>query len=153
MTLADSPYVSSKGNNESSYHGKKIVKIAVGSSAIGSHSMAIDDCGNLYGWGVAYALGLGVVKAIVSPTYIAVGTIQHPLNQSNEGDNDDGESWYLLDDDPTNSIINEGITGLQQHSREDLRYITDVACGGGFTVCVTRAGHVFSWGELVGVVN
>jgi len=67
------------------------------------------------------------------------------LNQLTEGNNDDdGQSRYLLDDDPANSI-NEGI-GLQQHSREDLRYITDVACGGGFTVCITRAGHVFSWG-------
>jgi alpha-tubulin suppressor-like RCC1 family protein len=146
MTLVESPHVSAKGSNEASYQGKKVVKIAVGSSAIGSHSMAIDDGGNLYGWGVAYAIGLGVVKAIVSPTYIAVGTIQHPLNQSTAGDNDDdGQSWYLLDDDPANSI-NEGI-GLKQHSCEDLRYITDVACGGGFTVCVTRAGHVFSWGE------
>jgi len=24
--------------------------------------------------------------------------------------------------------------------------VVDVACGGGFTVCVTRAGHVYSWG-------
>ncbi len=24
--------------------------------------------------------------------------------------------------------------------------VRDVSCGGGFTVCVTRSGHVFSWG-------
>jgi len=141
MALVESPYVSSKVN-EVSFHGKKIAKIAVGSSTIGSHSMAIDDGGNLYGWGVAYAVGLGVVKAIVSPTYISVGTIQHPLNQPSVDDDDDGQSWHLIDDDPTNNISDE-----LGHSREDLKYITDVACGGGFTVCVTRAGHVFSWGE------
>jgi alpha-tubulin suppressor-like RCC1 family protein len=32
--------------------------LAVDSSVIGSHSMAIDDGGNLYGWGLAYAIGL-----------------------------------------------------------------------------------------------
>ena len=26
------------------------------------------------------------------------------------------------------------------------REVVDVACGGGFTVCVTKSGHVYSWG-------
>jgi alpha-tubulin suppressor-like RCC1 family protein len=36
-----------------------IVKISAGAGVIGSHSMALDENGNLYSWGVAQATGLG----------------------------------------------------------------------------------------------
>lgn len=37
-----------------------IVQVAAGGGFIGSHSMAIDEDGNLYGWGVAQATGHGI---------------------------------------------------------------------------------------------
>jgi alpha-tubulin suppressor-like RCC1 family protein len=37
-------------------------------------------------------------------------------------------------------------TQSSRFTAAERREVVDVACGGGFTVCVTRAGHVFSWG-------
>lgn len=42
-----------------------IVKVAAGAGVIGSHSMALDENGYLYSWGVAQATGLGdALKAL-----------------------------------------------------------------------------------------
>lgn len=47
-----------------------IVKIAAAAGIIGSHSMALDENGNLYSWGVSQATGHGVVKPVMSPRQI-----------------------------------------------------------------------------------
>lgn len=39
-----------------------IIKIAAGAGIIGSHSMALDENGNLYSWGVAQATGHGMLS-------------------------------------------------------------------------------------------
>lgn len=47
-----------------------IVKIAAAAGIIGSHSVALDEHGNLYSWGVAQATGHGVMKPVLSPRQI-----------------------------------------------------------------------------------
>jgi alpha-tubulin suppressor-like RCC1 family protein len=49
-----------------------IVQVAAGGGFIGSHSMAIDEDGNLYGWGVAQATGHGNI-------YISTVLFRHIL--------------------------------------------------------------------------
>ena len=48
----------------------RIVKVAAGSGSIGSHSMCIDSEGQLYGWGVPQAVGLGSSQPVLVPTPI-----------------------------------------------------------------------------------
>lgn len=48
-----------------------IQRVSAGSASIGSHSMAIDNAGVLYGWGVPYAAGQGTLKPVLTPTTIA----------------------------------------------------------------------------------
>ena len=135
----------------------RISKIAAGCSSIGAHSMAIDQSGRLYGWGVAYAAGLGVVKAILSPTQVPVATrpLATQAGSANDGteadvaEEDDVDYEYLEDQqvDP----VRLGASGTAPHRRERFsaeqrREVVDVACGGGFTVCVTKSGQVYTWG-------
>ena len=47
-----------------------IVKIAAAAGIIGSHSLALDEHGNLFSWGVAQATGHGVMKPVLSPRQI-----------------------------------------------------------------------------------
>ena len=132
-------------------------KIAAGCSSIGAHSMAIDQSGRLYGWGVAYAAGLGVVKAILSPTHVPVAT--RPLATQSEGANDGTEADVAEEDDVDYEYLEDqqvdpdrlGVSGTAPHHRERFsaeqrREVVDVACGGGFTVCVTKSGQVYTWG-------
>jgi len=113
--------------------GRGAVKIAAGSSSIGSHSMAIDRSGKLYGWGVAYAVGVGVVKAIPTPTRVMVGELNAAQQLNPEAE------------EPV-AGAEAGGAGVASAAAEAAREVVDVACGGGFTVCVTRAGHAYSWG-------
>jgi alpha-tubulin suppressor-like RCC1 family protein len=135
--------------------GEGIIKIAAGSSSIGSHSMAIDRAGTLYGWGVAYAVGVGQIKAITTPTVVPVGTVREPLYAEHarrgtargaEAIEPQGE----IEDDVEfveDALEADGqATQASRFTAAERREVVDVACGGGFTVCVTRAGHVFSWG-------
>ncbi len=135
----------------------RIAKIAAGCSSIGAHSMAIDQSGRLYGWGVAYAAGLGVAKAVLSPTQVPVAA-RPPASQSGNA-NDGAEADVAEEDDIDYEFLEDqqvdpdklGAIGTAPHHRERFsaeqrREVVDVACGGGFTVCVTKAGQVFTWG-------
>lgn len=179
LTLIDwpvSPTATGSGN---------IVKIAAGSSSIGAHSMAVDSAGCLYGWGVAYAVGLGQVKAITTPTAVPIGSFRNPLNvnrsvltatnRTDTGVEIQGEveeDLEFIDENDyvdtnntttnatntttntttTNNENNGNITqSTPSHSNNtftaaERKEVVDVACGGGFTVCVTKSGHVYSWG-------
>lgn len=146
-----------------------IVKIAAGSSSIGGHSMAIDRAGRLYGWGVAYAAGVGHIKALTVPTLVTVGAISDPLysehaapshstagafsrrravRASTEEPQGEVEDDVEFIEDPREGFGRAGavFTQRSRFSAAERREVVDVACGGGFTVCVTRAGHVYSWG-------
>ena len=115
----------------------KIVKVSAGSGTIGSHSMAIDSNGNLYGWGSPHAVGLGDLKPVLVPKLIdtfpsslisRADTIpeEEETNEDDNGEIDNGE------------IGNGGaICAIK---------CLDVSCGGGFTVVVLENGKVCSWG-------
>ena len=98
----------------------KVVKVAAGCGALGSHSFALDAEGRLYGWGLAHALGLGVIKPLLSPTQVTSFPV-HPDDRAAEA-----------------SI---GATAY-----DDFIPCKDVACGGGFTLAVLRSGRVCSFG-------
>jgi alpha-tubulin suppressor-like RCC1 family protein len=72
---------------------------------IGSHSIAIDSNGSIYGWGVGVAIGLGSLDNVNSPIRI-----------------------------------------LHDFNGDEFVNITNVSCGGGFSVCVNSSGQVYSWG-------
>lgn len=129
----------------------RISKIAAGSSSIGAHSMAIDRSGRLYGWGVAYAVGLGVVKAILTPTQVPVAGMRHNPQSGAERDapEEDDVDYEFLEDqqiDASLGVTGAGATQRSTFTPEERREVVDVACGGGFSVCVTKSGHVFTWG-------
>lgn len=109
----------------------KIVKIAVGSGTLGSHSMAIDDGGYLYGWGLPHAVGLGKTDAVLTPKMIDT----FPLFMDKTFDEYDNEIVPPDTADETNDIQLFG----------SLR-CRDVACGNSFSVVVSQNGNVFSWG-------
>ncbi len=128
MTLVDWPAIGT---------GEGIIKIAAGSSSIGSHSMAID-------------------RAITMPALVPVGTVREPLytehatrrgaRNNSEFPEPQGEIEDDLEfvEDPAEA---EGqATQSSAFTAAERREVVDVACGGGFTVCVTRAGHVYAWG-------
>lgn len=94
----------------------KIVKVAAGTGPIGSHSMAIDSNGLLYGWGVGYSIGLGQVKGSSSPKVITFPPDEHDA---------------IAED------------GADDNNKMAVR---DVACGGTFTVVVLKSGKVYSFG-------
>lgn len=137
-----------------------IAKIAAGSSSIGAHSMAVDRSGRLYGWGVAYAVGAGVVKAITTPTRLAVGSIRDPVNSlatdagevaAEAGQREDDDIDYAYFEDPDEQSVAGGNAGTgsgsgSRYTAAERREVVDVACGGGFSVCVTKSGHVYTWG-------
>lgn len=115
--------------------------------------MAIDRTGRLYGWGVAYAVGLGVVKAILSPTQVPVAGMRHNPQSGAEPDapEDDDVDYEFLEDQKADARLGvaAGGAGAAQRSTftaEERKEVVDVACGGGFTACVTKSGHVFTWG-------
>jgi alpha-tubulin suppressor-like RCC1 family protein len=86
--------------------------------------MAIDVDGRLYGWGVSYCSGAGALKPVTLPSLVEL----IPPVDASAGDAADD---IALRDEAGHAI--------------DER-VVDVSCGGGFTVCVTRSGHVYSWG-------
>ncbi len=61
--------------NSNDVEPPKIIKVAAGSGSIGSHSMALDSHGRLYGWGVAYSCGLSTSKPKLTPTIVTLPII------------------------------------------------------------------------------
>ena len=108
----------------------RITKVAAGSGDIGSHSLAIDENGALYSWGVAYSCGHGDVKPVLAPTLVTSFPIPKP------GDEEDILSIDVDDDDDGNT---PNITKVSVPVR-------DVAAGSGFSVIITKSGRVATFG-------
>jgi alpha-tubulin suppressor-like RCC1 family protein len=107
-----------------------IVKIAAAAGIIGSHSLALDENGNLYSWGVAQATGHGVMKPVLSPRQIDT----FPVPQS------------AAKGDPLERVQAEAEARTFYYTR-GVRAVADVACGSGFTACVLQdTGEVCCWG-------
>lgn len=100
---------------------KRIVYIAAGSSDIGSHSMAIDEEGTLYGWGTPSATGHGKIQPVLSPLPVKLP---------------------LVDE----SVVGEAQAIQTTLASDKIMKVKHVACGGGFTVAVLSTGQVASWG-------
>jgi alpha-tubulin suppressor-like RCC1 family protein len=142
MTLI--PWPEDATNNNS--NPPKIIKVAAGSGSIGSHSMALDNKGKLYGWGVNYAIGLSqITTPVLAPTQIVSFPV-HPddrrlarrtRRQQNGDDN--------LEDDDDDNDDDDNDESRTRLVTEALPCI-DVSCGGGFTVAILRSGRVCSWG-------
>lgn len=114
----------------------KFIKLAAGSTNIGSHSMAITNTGILYSWGVCHATGLGSLKEqVLLPQKVQT----FPLNDTKryQMEEVDGER---IDEDTEQ-------TEEEEEEEEQTRHlVSDVACGGGFTVCIMKSGRVAVWG-------
>jgi hypothetical protein len=108
---------------------KRIVSVAVGSSDIGSHSMAIDEEGALYGWGTPCATGHGKIQPVLSPLLV---NMPLPLLPA-QGDQ---LAQGLQTTPPTPRAL----------ATEKRMKVKAVACGGGFTVAILSSGQVASWG-------
>ena len=114
----------------------KITKIAAGSGSIGSHSMCIDSEGRLYGWGVPQAVGLGSSQPVLVPTLVDT----FPKHQgTRDGTTTTDLAPAIDEEDEQDQFRNMGGEPCSPP-------VKDVACGGGFTVCVTQDGRVCSWG-------
>ena len=107
----------------------RIAKVAAGSGDIGSHSLAIDENGALYSWGVAYSCGHGDVQPVLAPTIVT----SFPIPKS-----DDEESTLLTDDDDDDGIT-PNITKVSVPVR-------DIAAGSGVSVVITKSGRVATFG-------
>ena len=173
-----SPVEAASAPGSATAKAARIVKIAAGSSAIGSHSAALDSDGQLFVWGVSYAVGMGTVKPTLEPTLLDTFRIDEVerthkwrweraqcareqransssgSNRNNrrnaatgavdddDNDDDDAEAAAAVDGEdeemPPPPSDNDAIFGSVA--------CVDVACGGGFTVAVTRSGRVASFG-------
>lgn len=106
-----------------------ITKVAAGSCAIGSHSLALDSAGKCYSWGVGYITGLGVVKPVLSPRLLDTFLLKRPASE-NDDDNQGGEA---------------GI-GIERKEMFGAVPVRDIACGGGFSAVVMISGEIATWG-------
>ena len=102
----------------------------VQSAVLGSHSVALDDLGRLYSWGLPHACGAGVTKTPVRhpklvdlSALVDFDTISTPAVRTNLNEAED-----------TSPTTNTDMV------------IKDVACGACFTVVVLQSGRVASWG-------
>ncbi|CAE7775296.1 RPGR, partial [Symbiodinium microadriaticum] len=119
-----------EGTSPSSAY-KKIVYVAAGSSAIGSHSMALTEEGQLYGWGVPYATGHGVLEPSLSPRLVDVPS---------------PEPEGILAVPPPVGEATAALEGVAEVPPPPPARVKHVACGGGFTVAVLTTGHVATFG-------
>lgn len=124
----------------------KIVKISAGAGLIGAHSMAIDSSGNLYGWGVPYAVGLGNVKPVLSPALINPSFPTVPLEEDEEENEDEAVREGENDDEDATTATRRRAHSRRRQRRLNDRFVVDVACGDCFTVAVMKSGVVASWG-------
>jgi len=115
----------------------KIIKISAGAGVIGAHSMALDSNGNLYGWGVPYAVGSGNLKAAMEPSLI---NASFPTSVG-DGDNDADPSSRRPED-----LLQTSNRQKRKRRKLDDSFVVDVSCGSCFTVAVMKSGVVASWG-------
>jgi alpha-tubulin suppressor-like RCC1 family protein len=97
-----------------------IVKIAAGGGLIGSHSMAVDRDGAVYGWGEGHAAGALNLKPVLQPARISF-------------------------DEALNAARNRPITSK---TGVISTRIVDISCGNCFTIALSSHGQVYSWGML-----
>jgi hypothetical protein len=136
---------------------RHVVCISAGAAAIGSHSMAITESGDLYGWGVAYASGHGTAKkSISSPQKIFMPQPREVLTAIREEKKRQQEAAVRAGE-PVPEVpleeTDEYMTAAEIELRDDREIeaagsapVRHVACGGGFTVAVLASGHVATWG-------
>ena len=155
----------------------RIVKVAAGTGPIGSHSMAIDANGLLYGWGVGYSIGLGQVKGSSTPKVITF-----PPDENDAIADDDNDKMAVRDvacgGTFTVVVLKSGKVysfGMWSHGRLGLgqapylktkkrqkklaRYqlrpsllkgvdnAISVACGEAHCLCLLQNGSVLAWGQ------
>eukprot|EP01035_Chromulina_nebulosa_P020096 gene20096-26092_t len=149
-----------------------IISIACGSATIGCHSMAIDSEGQLYGWGVAQAVGLSKLKPYTSPSPVhlldsTASSISTKCVAVSCGDaftvaiSSNGQvfSWGQW----TNGRLGLGYPPIQTNrrsrSRGSARYqlspkrvlglesAVKIACGSSHTLCLLSDGSLLSWGQ------
>jgi alpha-tubulin suppressor-like RCC1 family protein len=136
---------------------RNVVCISAGAAAIGSHSMAITESGDLYGWGVAYASGHGTAKkSITSPQKIFMPQPQEVINALREKAKAEKEAVRRAGGDVVTEepeLPDEEMTAAEIELRRSREIeaagsapVKHVACGGGFTVAVLECGYVASWG-------
>ena len=136
---------------------RNVVCISAGAAAIGSHSMAITESGDLYGWGVAYASGHGTAKkSITSPQKIFMPQPQEVINALREKAKAEKEAVRRAGGDVATEepeLPDEEMTAAEMELRRSREIeaagsapVKHVACGGGFTVAVLECGYVASWG-------
>lgn len=99
-----------------------ITKIAAGGGLIGSHSMAVDRDGAVYGWGEAHAVGVTSLKYVLQPERISFD-----------------EALAAAKNRASASKSSVGIISTR---------IVDIACGNCFTIALSSHGQVYSWGLL-----
>ena len=155
---------SSKAATDPLASAARIVKIAAGSSTVGSHSAALDSHGKVYVWGVAYAVGLGTAKPALEPKLLdtfhmddeerehrrlwrrAQRREQRRQKAAGGGSDVAGED----DDDDNDDVDDPADIARDAAADNDSVFgsvpCVDVACGGGFTLLVTRSGRVASCG-------
>ena len=163
-----SPEPASTSSGAATTKAARIVKIAAGSSAIGSHSAALDSEGQLFVWGVSYAVGMGTVKPTLEPALLNTFRIddverEHKWKweraqrarqqRANSSSGRGGASADASDDAGADGAAVGAEVGDEQMpppGDNDAIFgsvaCIDVACGGGFTVAVTRSGRVASFG-------
>lgn len=61
----------------------RLVKVSAGACPIGSHSLALDDQGRVFSWGMAFASGTGATKPLLQPrlvdTFLTEGNAEAPF--------------------------------------------------------------------------
>lgn len=106
----------------------KIEFVAAGAGVAGAHSMAIDQKGQLYGWGFTKSIGRGTVQPTLAPVHIPIPA--------------DGD---IPSTDATE--INGQSTRLSAEEIERRRTVRSVACGASFTLCLMLSGEVYAFGQ------
>jgi alpha-tubulin suppressor-like RCC1 family protein len=118
----------------------KIVFLAAGSGSLGSHSMAVDSRGQLYGWGFPRALGLG-----------AAGTGARGSDRSGGGGGTGVVNTPTRITIPSlNNNNREGMEPEQEPEEEEKdreERVRTVSCGDGFSAVLTVSGLVLTMGQ------
>ena len=150
-----------------------ITKIAAGSSVIGSHSLALDENGRLYSFGVAYACGHSSLKPCLRPAELRFLPPPNPTEKYGRfavRDISCGGGFSAV-------VMASGIVatwGFWAHGRlglgrprtlnvrgktklmkyqmtpkalEGISDAVSIATGDAHTLCITQSGHLYSWGR------
>jgi alpha-tubulin suppressor-like RCC1 family protein len=118
----------------------KITLIACGSGTLGCHSMAVDSNGSLYGWGFPKSVGTGNIQVCNVPIKITIPLLTNEAIEEEE----EAEEERRRRETAGGGLQQASSTSFSSNKEDKVRM---VACGDGFTVCLTASGFVFSWGQ------